>query len=425
MGLVLGALLVACGSNYSSSTDGLLVVGSQGSGLLETFYFNLNTGGIGSITNSPNDTGNETCVLNGSPSNMVMDPAGVYVYVIFNVSPQCPNQTEIGIATFQVKSNGTIVQVGSLLQDPNPVSLSMDPAGKFLFVAEGTSTAPCIAGTQQPPMPPPTAVCVYSIGSNATLTAVPQTFVLPVQPVTPNYAVVAPTPTVFPKVGINGTQNSVCSIPGSTPPTSQYLYAVDSSNYQVIEFTVDTSSGVLGYPSLNPVATDKVPAGIAVDPCDRFVYISDSLTNKISAYLICTVVINPTPCPYADGSLVQVPGSPFTMPGNAEGPGPILVDPFGNNVYALNTLSNTISQFKISSVSGSLAALTTATVQTGAGPMSMTIRQDDNWLFVTNYGNGALGGSTVSQYSIAPATGLLTALPVIQTDNYPFGVAVK
>lgn len=46
-------------------------------------------------------------------------------------------------------------------------------------------------------------------------------------------------------------------------------------------------------------------------------------------------------------------------------------------------------------------------------------------MFVANYGSVGNGGSTVSQYSITPATGDLSVLPAIQTDNYPWGVAVK
>jgi hypothetical protein len=53
------------------------------------------------------------------------------------------------------------------------------------------------------------------------------------------------------------------------------------------------------------------------------------------------------------------------------------------------------------------------------------IRGDDNWMFVANNGSSSLGGSTVSQYSIAPSTGQLTVEPAIQTDNYPWGLAVK
>jgi DNA-binding beta-propeller fold protein YncE len=103
----------------------------------------------------------------------------------------------------------------------------------------------------------------------------------------------------------------------------------------------------------------------------------------------------------------------------------VLVDPFGNNVYVLGTLSNTVSGLKISPISGSVTALSPATVATGSGPASMAIRADDNWLFVTNYGSASLGGSSVSQYSITPATGILSGQPTIPTDNYPFGVAVK
>jgi hypothetical protein len=71
-------------------------------------------------------------------------------------------------------------------------------------------------------------------------------------------------------------------------------------------------------------------------------------------------------------------------------------------------------------VSGSLTALTPATVATGSDPISIAIRGDDNWMFVTNYQS-----QSVSQYSITPATGALSVLPTITTDNYPFGVAVK
>jgi 6-phosphogluconolactonase (cycloisomerase 2 family) len=97
-----------------------------------------------------------------------------------------------------------------------------------------------------------------------------------------------------------------------------------------------------------------------------------------------------------------------------------VVDPYGNNVYIVGTLSNTVSALKISSVSGGVSPLGTATVATGLQPTAITIRKDDNWLFVSNY-----NAATVSQYAITPATGALSVLPAIPTDNYPWGVAVK
>ncbi|PYX69169.1 MAG: hypothetical protein DMG78_22885, partial [Acidobacteria bacterium] len=90
-GLISAGLLVACGSNYNSSSNGLVLVGSQGSSVIQTFSFNLNNGHVASVANSTNDTGNQTCVLNGLPSSMVVDPAGQYAYVIMVTSSQCQN----------------------------------------------------------------------------------------------------------------------------------------------------------------------------------------------------------------------------------------------------------------------------------------------------------------------------------------------
>jgi 6-phosphogluconolactonase (cycloisomerase 2 family) len=467
--LVSIGLLVACGSKYNASSDGLILVGSQGSGLIETFSFNLGSGSVSAISNSPANTSAQTCVLNGIPSSLVVDPKGTYAYAIINANPSCDTSTfksTTGILAFKVNSSGTMSAAGKLqtltmtsptvivavdecgkpvpvreavtvTQPVSPAAMTIDSAGKYLFVAEvSTSTTAPVTYTcpgQQPTtvivnVPVPGTVSALSIGGGGNLSEVTGSpFAVPVSSNTPSLVALAATPTVFPAVGINGVQNSPCSAPGLPPPTSEYLYAVDSVNYVVWEFAVNTSTGVLGIP--NPTvltavpsfATDPVPAGIAVDPCDRFVYVSDSLTDKVSAYTICSAVSLPQ-CQAADGSLVQVSGSPFALAGSANTPGPIAVDPYGNYVYVLGTLSNTVSVLKISPVSGSVASsgTGTTTVATGLRPTSITIRGDDNWLFVTNFNS-----ASVSQYAITPSSGELTGQQAIQTDNYPWGVAVK
>src|SRR5208282_158714 len=154
LGLI--GLLVACGSNYTASSDGLLLVGSQGSGLIETFSFTLNSGSISAISNTPNDTSNELCVLNGVPSSLVADPAGAYAYTIINASSLCNNPTPstTGLLAFKVNSDGTITQIGSqvpfLPSGTVPVfpgTMVMDPAGKFLFIAD-RATNPYGGGPQ-------------------------------------------------------------------------------------------------------------------------------------------------------------------------------------------------------------------------------------------------------------------------------------
>ncbi len=119
--LVLIGLLLACGSSFNSSTDGLAVVGSQGSGLLETFSFTLNNGHISAIANTPSDTSSQTCVLGGLPSSIVIDPAGVYAYAIVSGNGStCGDSSSKGIMAFKINSSGNISQVGTLVSDPNP-----------------------------------------------------------------------------------------------------------------------------------------------------------------------------------------------------------------------------------------------------------------------------------------------------------------
>jgi len=84
----------------------------------------------------------------------------------------------------------------------------------------------------------------------------------------------------------------------------------------------------------------------------------------------------------------------------------------------VNKLANTLSGYRISPASGSLG--NASTVTTGSTPVSIAIRGDDNWVFVTNYSS-----ANVSEYSLTPATGGLSPQAPITTGNFPFGVAVK
>jgi 6-phosphogluconolactonase (cycloisomerase 2 family) len=404
--LVSIALLVACGSNYSVSNDGLVVTSTQGAAALQTFSFDLASGHTSAIYNPPSSTASSTCILPGVPSSIVLDPPGAFAYAIITANSACTS-SQTGIMGFKVNSDGTMAAVGSTVTDANPIALAMDSSGKFLFVAEG------LAG----------GVNVYGV-SSGSLTAVAGTFTFPATAVAPNLVSVAATPMVFPALTITGTSNSVCS--SQPTPTSEYLYAADAANNMVWEFSVDTSTGALGNPAgktlIPSFAAGSVPGGVTVDACNRFVYVSNQNSNNVSAYTICNgSTTQSSTCPVtADGSLVEVSGSPFSLSGGANGPGPLLVDPFGNYLYIVDTLSNQLSGLHISPISGSLTDLSPAVVTTGTQPKSIAIRSDDSWIFVANFAS-----ATLSQYAVTPATGGLTPQTGITTDNYPWGVAVK
>jgi len=389
--LVAIGVLMACSTKYSasSSSNGLVVVPSQGSAVMETFSLDLSNGHLSQINNA---SGPPTP---GLPKSVILDPAGGFAYVIVNQTSALAGSVT-GIATFTVASDGKLSYIATTPLT-NPVAITMDSAGKFLFVANGTE------GT----------VSVFSIGSNASLSEVansPFPLPFPVGGQTPSASALAVTPTVFP------VQFAYCS--GHTAPTTENLYVTDSLNYVVLNYSVDPSTGALGPPlnstTVQSVPTGTVPSGVAVDPCNRFAYIANaSPNNNVSAYTICSVVSSN--CPQPDYSLQPVAGSPYPA---GDVPGPIAVDPFGNSLYVVDTGSSQISVYRISSSNGTLTAA--GTVATGSGPNSIAIRSDDSWVFVAS-----INTATLSQYAITPATGALTPQTAISTFNYPSGVAVK
>lgn len=406
LGVLVGVgLLVACGGSYSASSDGLVIVPSLGSAVVQSFSFNLSSGSFSTIDSNP---AIPAPTDQGAPTAVVLDPTQTYVYMTTSHVTTPPCTTTNAIATFKVHSDGSLSSIGSTDVGPNPaVSLAIDNGNKFLFVAN--------RGTCQQTGGPTTAgyVTVFSIGSNASLTLV-GTFAVPQAPgaPVPNPLALAVTHTGFPPAPATCAQN--------TAPTSEYLYVADEAGNDVVGYSVSSSGGLAPLPTTNgnvgyPTGTN--PSGIAVDPCNRFVYVGNAESNNVSAFEICSQVGFGN-CTTNDWSLVASNGSPFNAGAQ---PGPLVVDPYGFFLYALDTGSNQISAYKIAQSTGALTQLSPATYAAQSGAVSIAIRSDGSWLFVTN----TIAG-TVSQFGVTPSTGTLTptAQP-IPTDNYPYGVAVK
>jgi DNA-binding beta-propeller fold protein YncE len=443
LALVAIGVLIACGTTYSSSSNGLVVVPSEGSTVVQSFSVDLSNGHVSQI-----NSGNGPSIT-GLPGSVILDPAGAYAYVASSVDctpANLPANTSLSavqgaILAYKVNSDGKLSAPGAPqyltgnpaypsggpnafpacgLDDttnPNagnpPAAITMDSAGKFLFVA----TAPVSAiytidlNTTPIPMVAPlnsVGVAVYAIGSNASLTQVAGSpFALPPQTGgQPSPSALAVTPTVFPPMF------AACS--GHTAPTTEYLYVTDKVNNVILNYLVDPSAGTLALGTPTGMPTGTLPSGVAVDPCNRFVYVANATTNNVSAYTICSAILLPN-CQHANYSLVAVAGSPYAA---GDVPGPLAVDPYANFVYVVDTGSSQLSSFRISPSSGSLTAM--GTVTTNSGPNSIAIRSDDSWIFVANFNS-----ANVSQYALTPATGALTPQSPTTTDNNPTGVAVK
>src|SRR5712691_8851874 len=77
--LVAVGFLMACSTHYKSSSNGLIVVPSQGSAVMQTFSLNLANGHVSQINNSAGPP------TPGLPGAVILDPAGAYAYVASTV----------------------------------------------------------------------------------------------------------------------------------------------------------------------------------------------------------------------------------------------------------------------------------------------------------------------------------------------------
>jgi len=437
--LVSIAFVMACSTKYSRSSNGLVVVASRDSQVMQTFSLDLSNGHASQINNTDGPP------VVGLPSSVILDPTGAYAYVATTVDctptnpPPNTSLTAVqgAILAYKVNSDGKLSASNApiyLTGNPaypsnfpacglddttnpnagNPIAaMTMDSAGKFLFVA----TAPAGATYTINLNTTPTAtvatlnsvgIAVFTIGANASLTQVAGSpFALPQQQAgqSPSPSALALTPTVFP------AQFAACS--GIAPPATENLYVADSIDNVLVNYKV-TSTGSLSPVSAAATPTGTLPSGVAVDPCNRFVYVTNAIpSNSVSAFTICSVVSQN--CQQADYSLQPVTGSPYPA---GDSPGPVAVDAYGNFLYVVNTGSSSVSAFRIGSATGALTSIGTAA--TNSGPNSIAIRSDDSWLFVAN-----TNSASVSQYAITPASGTLTPQGAITTLNYPSGVAVK
>jgi 6-phosphogluconolactonase len=439
--LVTIGLLTACSTKYSSSSNGLVVVPTLGAAVMETFSLDLSNGHVAQINNV---NGPPT---NGVPTVVILDPAGAFAYLLVSQNPAVPGSAT-GVQAFQVGSDGklasgTTTTLNSTSPSVNapcvtpsgtisvstqvsatpvvPGALAIDSAGKYLFVADvATSgqTLPylCNAAMVTSTVPVPGSVSVFTVSSGSLTEVTGSPFTLPGESggSTPSASALAVTPTVYPQL------YSPCS--ATAAPTTENLYVTDSVNNVVLNYSVLSTGGLMPVPTATTpgASTGTLPSGVAIDPCNRFAYVANGISNSVSAYTICSIanLNSQPPCPSPpDFSLHEITGSPYP---SGDAPGPMAVNPYGGFLYVVDTGSNQISGYEISASKGTLTSFGGAPVVTGSGPNSIAIRNDDTWLFVAN-----LNAGTVSQYAITPSDGLLAPQSAITTLNQPTGVAVK
>jgi 6-phosphogluconolactonase len=376
--LVLAPLLVfldGCvnSNNITNSGTGFMWVATQGDQRVTPFTVNLSTGAVSQVGSA---------VATGTaPTAMAITPDAKSLFVA--------NAVDNSVSAYSVNSDGSLTAQGAATPTGQlPVALAVDPSSKFLFVANENSST----------------ISVFSI-SGTSLTQVG-----------------LPFPSSLPgDVTGNGPAALV------TSPSGNYLYVANQFTNTLGAFSYDANGAltlIAGY------ATGNNPSGLAFSRCAGIstattscptsdgnnLFVADSGSNQITVFAAC-IQASPT-CGTPNGTLAAVSGSPF---GAGVSPVAFMIHPTLNFVYAVNSKSNQVSQYKYSSATGALTPLSPAAASTGSNPLGGGITSNGAWAFVTNN-----GGSTLTAYSVGTG-GQLNPAPTasISLSGQPSAIVIR
>ncbi len=261
--LVDGTLQVYAAPPAPASASGSYLYAASASADTVTGYtINPTTGVLTAVPGSPFPAG----ALPFGPSGITVDPSNHFVYVAdANVSDNAVLAFTISGGTGSLSAiSGSPFAAGGI----SPGAVTVDPAGKFLYVANQNSND----------------ITVFSID--------------------PGSGAMAPL-AIGPFATGSGPQFNL-----AIHPSGKFLYLPYSGNTpgsgSLSGFSVDPVTGGLTPLSASPFSAGTAPDWVAIDPLGRFLYAGTwaaaSGNNLLYAFSV----------DQASGNLTAVPGSPFT-----------------------------------------------------------------------------------------------------------------
>ena len=430
VGIAAVGLLTSCSSGNSSvtssSSTGVLYVATQGNQKVSTYSISLSNGALTAF-GTPVIIGTPPPAPPAFPSAIILTPAGDAAFVASN-----GDDTTIwndSIWAYKVGSNGTLTSAG------NAVNVKLKASNTV------PSLCPVIPLPTPHPQTDPTQCPTKPV---ALATDAGGKFLFVADQMSDTISVFAiSSGATLTEVAGSPFSTVTPSYPSPTGPVAlatlgNFLYVANQSANAVAAYQFDSSTGALTLPPLSyfvgtapaGLLTVALPIGSAT-PQSQYLYITNSGSNNISAFTACAIqsqTCAPTGTP--DGKLTQITNSPFSA---GTKPGFMASDSTGGFLYTVDTGANQISGFTIAPASGILTAAGTSSINTGANPVWAAIRFGNttttsgvstttDFIYVANS-----GASSVSGYSLNTTTGQLTLLantPLIVGDQ-PSAVAVK
>jgi len=316
------------------------------------------------------------------PQSIAVDPAGKFAYV---ASQGCDAEGYVSMYTIN-PATGALASIGPPVpsNDENTDSVTVDPSGKFAYVASSGN--------------------VWDIDFGSVLTYT----------INPTTGALTSTTGGINATGINGTPEFFNSV--AVDPSGKFAYAADGGAFpagsfgglsSVSMYTINSTTGALT--STGMIAAGAGPDSVAVDPAGKFAYVTNFESNDVSMYTIdaTTGALAPT------GTI-------------AAGPGPVsvAVDPAGKFAYVANWTYDTegsVSMYTIDATTGALTFI--GSIAAGTSAFSVAVDPAGKFAYVANWTGNDTEGS-VSMYTIDATTGVLTPSGTIATELSPTSIVI-
>jgi 6-phosphogluconolactonase (cycloisomerase 2 family) len=323
------------------------------------------------VTNAKLNPLTPASVLGGFPQQLVEHPSGKFVYEINGSS-------FVEVYDF---SSGQLIRkpLGPYHAGNNGTGKAIvDPTGQFLYVVNNGAVPPA----------PVDGVYGFTINqADGSLTA----------------------------IGTAGVPLlSDASVPALSTPVDvlmdhqgKYLYVVNNGNNTVNAYSIDpTSGGLTALVASPPIGTGATPNFGAIDPSNTHLYVANTHDNSVTV-----LKLDP-------GTGVLTSGDADTTLTGVTFLFKVHFDPSSKSLYLLNsaiTAGNNLYAYFMNA-DGTLPATAAASYPTGVGPLGISIDASGTVLAVVNNLDGP--PATVSLFSLAPATGVLTPTATVTAASW-------
>jgi YVTN family beta-propeller protein len=245
--------------------------------------YTINTTGALTFTGTINGVCPGLC----APWSVVVDSSGKFAYVA-NEGSSAP--TSVSMFTINT-TTGALTSIGMIPAGGRSVSVAVDPMGKFVYVATESDPPGSAGGASMYTMDTGTGALtsmgVIAAGTNPVSVAVD---------LAGKFAYVANSGSndvsMYTIKATTGALTSTGTIAAGTKPSSvavdssgKFAYVTNSGSNDVSMYKIiDTTTGALM--SMGTVAAGLSPSSIAIHPSGKFAYVTNSGSNNISIYKI-------------------------------------------------------------------------------------------------------------------------------------------